>query len=175
MANKTRSFGQGYTVFEWQNQVIGMANEVTVTGVEPVAAAIDIQPINAARPIEIVTAGAHRHGVITLSIIELFGFSIWNRLQELTDCQDVVDIMRTIAAMDPPGIIINKVVRPPSGGEYREQFFNCTVASLLDNETITIETLTFPKTMEIWYTHSFKNWIGGGRRRKFPVDDAPAI
>ena len=160
MAIRTRSFGQGYTVFEWQNNIIGMADQVDVTSVTPVAEAIDIQPINAPRPIEIVTSGAHRHGVLTLQLIELFNFSIWNRLADLTDCQDIIDIMRTIAARDD-GIIVTKVVRPPDGTEYREQFFNCTVVNVTDNESIRIETLTNPKTMEIWFTHSLKSWING--------------
>lgn len=174
MANRTRPFGQGYTVFEWQNQIIGMADQVDVTSVTPVAEAIDIQPINAPRPIEIMTAGAHRHGVLTLTLLELFNFSIWNRLADLTDCQDIIDIMRTIAAMDQ-GIIITKVVRPPNGAEYREQFFNCTVVNVTDSESIRIETLTVPKTMEIWFTHSLKSWIGGGKRKFQSVDIAPQV
>lgn len=175
MAIRTRSFGQAYTVLEWRDQVMGMVDAVNLTSVQPVAEAIDIQPINAQRPIEIVTAGAHRHGELQMTILELYGTSIWQRIADFTDCQDIVDVMRTVQALDPPGIVISKVVRPPQGGEYRERFFNCTVTNIDDSENFTIATLTVPKTMTIWYTHSSKSWINGGQR-KFPaIDIAPAM
>lgn len=175
MAIRTRSPGQGYTVMEWRDQVMGMVNNVVLTSVQPVIGAVDIQPINAQRPIEIVTAGAHIHGELTFTILELYNSSIWTRLVDFTDCQDIVDVMRTVQALDPPGIVISKVVRPPGGGEYRERFFNCTVTTIDDSETFDISTLTLPKTMTVWFTHSSKSWINGGQR-KFPaIDIAPAL
>lgn len=63
MAQKIRVAG-GYTVFHWSNNtdvggVIAYADRVQVQSVTPVVPAQAVQPMNALRPIEIVTPRAH--------------------------------------------------------------------------------------------------------------------
>jgi hypothetical protein len=58
MANvRTRVGGSGFTTFNWTDaagtHIIGMAENVVVNPVQPVAQPVAIQPINAQRPVEL--------------------------------------------------------------------------------------------------------------------------
>lgn len=171
MANpRARVGGAGFTVFQWKDDVgtniIGYAENVTVNPVTPVAQPEVIQPLNAQRPLEIITSGAQTNGTITLTLVELYNAAIWQRMAALANSQDIVDIMRTLAAQQN-GVTVTKVIRPgyvPAGtADYTETFFNVIVASVEDNgENITIQTMSVQKQMTLWYTHSKKSWINGG-------------
>lgn len=160
----TRVPGSGFTIFQWEKQLIGFAENVRVQGVRPVAEPVPIQPLNAQRPLEIVTAGAHGAGSITLTLTELYGRSVWQRLRFLARSQDIVDISRRIAELNQ-GIEVTKVVRPHNASNapfYHETFYNVVVASVDDDEDLNITTMTLPKTMNLMFTHSRKSWINGG-------------
>lgn len=166
---RARVGGSGFTTFNWQDgnsvQLLGVAESVTVNPVQPVAQPVSIQPINAQRPIEIITPGAHTNGTITLTLTELYGESVWQRISTLARSQDIVDIMRTLNAINSP-IQVQKVIKPGHAPDtrYTETFFGVVVASVEDNgETIEIGTMNIPKQMTLWYTHSLKSWINGGR------------
>jgi hypothetical protein len=171
MANtRVRVGGSGFTVFQWKDasgtHIIGFAQNVTVNPVQPVAAPEVIQPLNAQRPLEIVTPGAHTNGTITLTLTELYNEAVWQRMSILARSQDIVDIMRTLAAQQS-GVTITKTIRPghlPVGsGQYAETYFGVVVASVEDNgETLDVTTMSINKTMTLMYTHSKKNWINGG-------------
>lgn len=160
---RARLLGSGRTVFMWEGKVIGFANSVTVEPPAPVADPVVIQPLNAPRPVEILTPGAHRNGIIRLTLTELYNAPVWARLTSLAGSQDLVDIMQTLAARNK-GIEIVKRVRPnlPGLNEYAETFYNCVVARVNDGETIDITTMEIHKELEIWYTHSLKNYVNGG-------------
>lgn len=171
MANtRVRVGGSGFTVFQWKDaagtHIIGFAQNVTVNPVQPVAPPVAIQPLNAQRPLEIITPGAHTTGTMTLTLTELYNQAIWQRMAILANSQDIVDIMRTLAAQQN-GVTITKTIRPgylqPGQGQYSETFFGVVVASVDDQgETIGIETMELNKTMTLMYTHSKKNWVNGG-------------
>jgi len=168
--SRVRVGGSGFTTFHWRNNLIGWAENVTVNPVQPVAQPVAIQPLNAQRPIEIITPGAHANGTITLTLTELYNQSVWQRLSDLTGSNDIVDIMRTIAAIDQ-GITLTKIIRPgafnttnddPTTFKH-ETFFNVVVASVEDQgETIDVRTMELNKQMTLWYTHSLKSWINRG-------------
>src|SRR6476646_2993387 len=124
---RARVGGSGYTVFHWSDpngttsgfggnassvNLIGYAENVTVNPIQPVAQPEVIQPLNAQRPLEIITPGAATNGTITLTLVELYNFSVWQRLATLANSQDIVDIFRTMASLDQ-GIHITKTIRPP--------------------------------------------------------------
>lgn len=167
---RVRVGGSGFTVFQWQDasgtHLIGYAQNVTINPVQPVAAPVAIQPLNAQRPLEIITPGAHREGTITLTLTEIYNRAIWQRMASLASSQDIVDIMRTLAAMNQ-GVTITKTVRPgyitDGSGNYSETFYGIAVASVEDSgESISIETMELNKTMTLWYTHSKKSYVGSG-------------
>lgn len=168
---RVRVPGSGFTVFHWNgtgtDQIIAFAQQVTVNSVPPVADAVPIQPLNAQHPVEIVTAGAHTNGVLTLQLTELYGQSVWQRLSGLADSQDIVDIMRTVAGLNQ-GIQISRIINPPPGiaGKTQvETYYNCVITAVEDNETIDITTMRVDKNVTVWYTNSIKNWINGGQRK----------
>jgi hypothetical protein len=158
MARRVRIHG-GYTVFYWQNQVIGFADQVTVTGVTPVVPQPKaIQPLNYLRPAEIITPRASSYGVITLRLTELWNEAVWQRLAGLANSRDIIDIFESVAA-DQNGIQIRKYVRTPgNAADYYETFFNCVIASVEDGEDVRIDTMEVNKAIEVWYTHSLKNY-----------------
>jgi hypothetical protein len=167
---RVRVGGSGFTTFNWTDtggtHLIAYATNVQVTPVQPVAEPQVIQPLNAQRPIEIITPGAHRNGIITLTLTEIYNRSIWQRMASLAASQDIVDIMRTIAAMGS-GITVTKIINPgylpAGGGAYKEDFFGIVVAAVEEGgEQISIETMQLDKTMTLWYTYSKKSWINGG-------------
>lgn len=173
MANvRTRVGGSGFTTFNWTDaagtHIIGMAENVVVNPVQPVAQPVAIQPINAQRPVEIITPGAHTNGTITLTLTEVYSQSVWQRFAALSNSQDIVDIMRTLNALDKAPQVM-KVIEPghnPPGSRqqvYTETFYGIAVASVEDQgETITFNTMNIPKNMTLWYTHSTKDWINAG-------------
>lgn len=172
MANSPRARvgGSGFTTLQWKDDagthLIGYVENVTINPVQPVAPPQVIQPLNAQRPLEIITPGAHREGTITLTLTELYDKAIWQRMASLAKSQDIIDIMRTVAAMDN-GVTMTKTIRPgyrqDGQGFYSETYFNIVVASVEDSgETIDITTMRVDKTMSLMYTHSKKSWINGG-------------
>jgi hypothetical protein len=161
---RVRVGGSGYTTFSWDNgsgsKVIAFAQSVQVQSITPVATAQPIQPLDSTSVIEIVTPGAASNGVLTLTLTELYNQSIWERLAGLSGSQNIIDIMQYIATL-PNGITITRTIIPPVGigsGPYSEAFYGCVVASVEDNETIDITTMSINKTMEVWFTSSVKNY-----------------
>jgi len=158
---QTRVVGSGNTFFRWRGDLLGYARTVAQTGVQPVAQAEVIQPLNATRPLEIITPGAHTNGVLTLTLIELYGHTVWQRMKGLTNCENVVDIMRSIAALND-GVQMQKVMRSPKDSTtWIETFYNCVITRVAEDETISIEAMSVNKEIEVWYTHSDKSWVNG--------------
>lgn len=170
---RTRIGGSGFTIFHWldpgvsgpggNTNVIGYAENVTINPIQPVAAPEVIQPLNAQRPLEIITPGAATNGTITLTLVELYNKSIWQRFATLANSQDIVDIFRTMSSRSQ-GVHVTKIIKPSTGdSNYWETFYNVVVASVEDNgETIDVRTMSIQKQMTLWYTHSLKSWINGG-------------
>lgn len=167
MAQRVRVPG-GFTVFHWSNTndpggVIGFADRVQVTAVQPVAQAQAVQPMNALRPLEIVTPRAHTNGVITLTLTELYNEAVWQRLAGLANSNDIIDIMEYMAGLDN-GVQITRYVEPPNGQTYSETYYNCMIVRVADDEDIRIDTMTVNKEIEVWYTYSRKHWINSTPR-----------
>jgi hypothetical protein len=162
MAQKVR-VGGGFTVFYWSNStdpggVIGFADRVQVQAVTPVAQPVAVQPLNALRPLEIVTPRAHTYGVLTLTLTDLYNQAVWQRLAGLAKSNDIIQIMEYMASLNN-GVQITKYVEPPSGNTYVETFYNCMIARVDDNEDIRIDTMVVNKDIEVWYTYNRKHWI----------------
>ena len=158
MPNSQSRVGGGYTVFHWNNQVLGWTPSVQVTSVTPVADPEPVQPMNALRPLEIVTPRASRYGTITLTRLELWSRSVWQDLAELANSNDIIDIFEAVASSPNP-ITVTKYVVVPGANDRYETFHNVVVASVDDGETVDITTMTINKTMTLWYTHSTKSWV----------------
>jgi hypothetical protein len=161
MAQKIRVGGSGYTIFRWEGTIIAVAESVQVNSVRPVTPAVAVQPLNALRPIEIAVPAAHSNGELIITMKELWGQSVWQRLAGLAGSDNIIQIMNTMAARENP-VQIMKVMRHPNGDTWSETFFGCQVVDFDDSETITIDTMVLDKSLTVWYTHSDKSWITAG-------------
>lgn len=158
----------GFTVFHWDDgggeKVIAFADTIQTFGVTPVADPQAIQPMNATRPVEIVTPVAHTYGRIVLTMTELYNQAVWQRLAGLANSNDIIDIFESVYQMSN-GIKISKYVTPPVKGAspYLETFHECVVARVQDDESIRIDTMTVNKEIELWFTYNVKHWINSPR------------
>jgi hypothetical protein len=114
MAQKIRVGGSGYTIFRWEGTIIAVAESVQVNSVRPVTPAVAVQPLNALRPIEIAVPAAHSNGELIITMKELWGQSVWQRLAGLAGSDNIIQIMNTMAARENP-VQIMKVMRHPNG------------------------------------------------------------
>lgn len=186
MAAPARQFrvgGSKFTVFHWGNpgQLIAHCNQVAHTSPAPVADAVAIQPIDARRPLEIVTANAIGMGTIVLEIVELYGLAVWQELGTLASAitgdtgldglpqnantkrennkTDLADIFNAVASSATP-ISVTKFIYPPAGSKvanYTEQYFNCVISNFQDGETITIGSMQIYKQITVNYTHYIRS------------------
>lgn len=171
MADRVRNPGSAYTVFRYAGQILGYADEVRVVSPTPVAPEVRVQPLNSRRPVEIVTAGAHTGGTLTMVLIELYSGAVWQRLSAaLNNAQDIVDIMRLQTEIDPSGggVTVERLVNSPVPGnpQRRETYYGCVITRVQDDETINITSMTVNKEIDVAFTHSKKWWINGGDRAR---------
>lgn len=157
LQDRVRVGGSGFTVFHWNNQLIAYAQEVSHTSPEPVAAPVAIQPMDARRPVQVVTPQAAGMGTITLTLIELYGAQVWERLSKLAGATDIVEIFQRISASADP-ISMTKIVEPPTLGgttmpAYTEIYHNCVITNVQNGETIDIATMEIRKIVTVAYTH----------------------
>lgn len=156
MASPARQFrvgGSKYTVFYWQGNPIAFANQVSHISPQPVAQAVAIQPIDAPRPLEIVTPAATGIGTLVLQIFEVWGEKVWDRLAGIAGANDLVSVFNAVAASPDP-IKVSKHITPPAGSKvepYFEIYNNAVIANVEDGEVIEIGTMQVMKNITINY------------------------
>lgn len=162
MAASNPRVGGVYTAFTWRGTVIGFCDETAVTAVQPVAAAVPVQPMNARRPVEIVTSGGHGAGTIVLTLTELYNLPVWSRLAGLASSNDISEIMQTVSGLDGGDVQVQRIVSPPpgNGDAYVETFHQCVITNVQDDEDITVDTMLINKQVTIMYTYSEKSYAG---------------
>lgn len=163
MANGVRQFrvgGSGFTAFTWDSKPILFARQTAHTSPAPVAQAVPIQPLDERHPLEIITPAATSNGEITVTITEVYGEKIWDRLNVIAGSNDLVEIFLAVANTPRP-INFVKHVRPPQRGtgvgNYTDVFHNCVITNVLDGETIEVGTMAVDKQITFAYTHSTRN------------------
>lgn len=159
--DRVRVGGSAFTVFHWNNELIGWAEEISHTSPAPVADPTAIQPMDARRPVQVITPQAAGMGSLTLNLIELYGSQVWERLAGLAGTNDLVEIFTSVAASPNP-IHMTKIVTPPTlGGRtmppYTEVYNNCVITNVADGETITIATMEVRKVVTVAYTHMIRD------------------
>lgn len=175
---RTRVGGSAFTVFTWQNQVIGFGQQIATVSPTPVGAgATPIQPMDSPYAIEIITPAAQTIGTITMQLKELYGQKVWEELAGLSGASDLVNIFIRMAAFglnsQGGGIQVSKIIRPPllqgitptnplsssalnqiaaGNGAYGEIYNNAIITNVQDGETIDIGTMDVNKQITIAYT-----------------------
>jgi hypothetical protein len=166
--------GSGFTAFHWMGNVIGFAQAVGEQSPQPVAQPVAIQPLDQARPMQILVPAAIGAGSLQLQMFEMYNSAVWDRIMQITDnssnnqngipkngiYNDLADVFLRLSAIGK-GISASKIVYPPNAGvrggpkvrHYAEQFHNCTITDIRNDETIQIGTMEVVKSMTVMYTH----------------------
>lgn len=175
LPNTFRVGGSGFTAFHWQGKVIGFAQAVGHQAPQPVAQPVAIQPLDQARPLQILVPAAIGPGTLQLQMFEMYNSAVWDRMMQIVDevkgngtngipkggvYNDLADVFLRMSAIGK-GISASKVVYPPNAGvrggpkvrHYAEQFHNCTITDIRNDETIQIGTMEVIKSLTIQYTH----------------------
>lgn len=168
LRNRARIGGSGFTVFAWGAKPVLFARQISHQTPAPVGpGTVPIHPMDTPYPVELITPMAATMGTITLELYELWGSTIWQRLEsagtglgknpEGNGPVDLVGIFKEVAERGSP-ITIFKYVRFPSRngqapGSYTEEYHNCVVSQVQNGETIEVGTMEVLKQMVVNYTH----------------------
>jgi len=168
--------GSGFTAFHWSGQVIGFAQSVRHTSPQPVAPPAWIQPLDAQHPLQIIVPAAIGPGSLEVQMFEMYNSKVWDRIMEITDntqgnfpstvppapakYHDLSEIFLRLSSLQQ-GISCTKIIYPPNAGvrggpttrKYADQYYNCVITDIRDDETIIIGTMEVLKTMTIMYTY----------------------
>ena len=170
--------GAGVTVMKFDGDVVAFCNGVTVTWPSAVAEAVPVQPMDAIRPLEIVTARAIGAGTIALTLTNLYNQQIWDRLGKgkIAGGDDLADIFQQVQLTYPGGFTVQRVVQPPvKGGEvYTEDFQGCVITNVADGQAITSASMLVDRTITLSFTRHVRGvgdtWRGAiAARGRAPV------
>ena len=189
--NRARVAGSGFTVFTWDNKPILFAQQISHSSPQPVGGGVaQIHPMDEPYPVELITPQAASMGTLTLDLYELYGAQVWERLagylggdpagtsatrQDSVSGKgkgpvDIVGIFNAVANSPDP-IRIVKYIKPPSiRGKtmkpYTEEYHNCVISSVVDDETIQIGTIEIVKRIQVNYTYMTRGGRNPMRERR---------
>jgi hypothetical protein len=149
--NRPAIGGSGVTVMKFGGDVVAFCNGVTVTWPSAVAEAVPVQPMDAIRPLEIVTARAIGAGTIALTLTNLYNEQIWDRFEVLQGLDDLADIFQQIQIAYNGNLTIERYVTPAikDGQTYVEQFLGCVITNVADGQSITNASMLIDRTITL--------------------------
>lgn len=150
---QTRVVGSGFTTFNYRGQPIAFLERITDTGQDPIAQPQAVHPLGSRHPVEIATPRALGAGTLTLTVRELWNAPVWQQFSGLAGTDDIIAVYERMAA-EPSALTCQMIIRPPNGPVRGKTYHGCVVTSIDTSETIEIATLTVPRNMSIWYTHT---------------------
>lgn len=171
-----RVAGSGFTWFKWDGEVVLFANAISITSPTPVAAPAEVHPLNFRRPAEIVVPRAITAGTLTVTGIEIWNKSFWERLPGMAKATDLADVFQLMWDRGNSDLQATVVIDPPKGkgtnGEkYFRTFHGCKITNIDDGEQIDITTMLLNKTVTFMYTHmSIQMGKGANRQPQFPSE-----
>lgn len=151
--SRTRIGGSGWTTFSFRGTRLAWLQTLQDTAPAPVAQAQAVQPLDAQRPVEIVTARAVGPGTLRLTIFELWNANVWQQLPGLGNARNLLEIFQTQVGLG--NISCRKIIRkpPPQAGFRTKNYIGCVITDVDDGETINIGTMTLPKGITIMYSN----------------------
>ncbi len=169
---RVRVGGSSYTVFQWQNDVIGWARNIRHVAPTPVAAPVAIQPLDARYPIQIITPAALGPGQLRVSYFEKYNEKVWDDIMRTVTggsnqvFNDLVQVFIQLAAQNNP-VTCMKIVNPPTlrgqaGRTYADVYHNCVISDIRDDENTEIGSMEVVKEMTIMYTYMTRHGAGYG-------------
>ena len=133
----TRYVG-GNTVMYQNGKEIAWLQSMTDTPPTPVGEAVVVQPHNARRPVEIVTANAVGAGTITLTLIETWDKEAWQHLDRYASSRDILDVFEANKAQGE--LQLKKLIKTPSGKMRGKIYSGCVVTRIDEGETVNIRS-----------------------------------
>jgi hypothetical protein len=168
---KIRVGGSGYTVFQWQGQVIGWAKSVGHTSPQPVAPPSSIHPLDSRYPLQIITPGAIGAGTLQVRYFEKYNEKVWDDIMKTvsggdTIYNDLAQVFIQLAALNN-AVTCFKIINPPTlkgaaSGIYADVYHNCVITDIRDDENIEVESMEIIKAMTIQYTYATRYGKGYG-------------
>jgi len=149
---RVRVVGSGFSSFNWRGQPIAYLDSVSDSGQAPVANAEAVQPLGALHPVEIATARAVGAGELRLTLRELWDGPAWTQLAGLAGTTDIIGIFNAMAA-DPSDVTCQMIIKSPNGQIRGKTYHNCVVINVDQTENLTINALSVPRVITVWYTH----------------------
>jgi hypothetical protein len=155
--HKVRVVGSNYTAFQYNGQSIAYLEVIRDTGQRALSNGGQgfefIHPLGHRTPTDIATGRVLDGGMLTLSIRELWHQEVWEQLRGLTGAKTIVDIFERLAAQ-PNYVTCAKIITPPTGPRYGKVYHRCVVATIQDEEEVTIGQLSVAKGLTVAYTHT---------------------
>lgn len=149
--SKVRVVGSGYTVMTFNGQRLAYLATIAERPPRPVKGAEQIQPIDEAHPIEIVTAQAVSGGSLTLTFYELWNAPVWAALPGFSGTTTIIEVLRRQLEMGE--ITLQKVIKNPTGAFRTRVYHGCVITEIDESETVNIQQISVPKTVTIEFTH----------------------
>lgn len=151
---QVRVVGSGFTTFNYQGQAIAFLDGFSDTGQQPIVAPEPITPLGDRYPREIATARVLDMGTLTVTIRELWNAPVWWQLAGLNGVEDIVAVYEALAS-NPSDVTCQMIIKPPGGRPWRGKVYHgCLITRIDDRENVTIAGLSFPRTLDIVYTHT---------------------
>lgn len=165
--------GSGFTTFSWNNSIIGFAQAIAHQAPQPVAQPVAIQPLDQQYPLQILVPAAIGPGTLQLQMFEMYGQETWDQMLAIIDnsngvgtagqkaqYNDLSEVFLRLSALNKP-ITATKIIYPPNVGVrggpavkyYAEQYHNCMITDIRNDENIQIGTMEVIKSMTIMYTY----------------------
>ena len=144
--------GGGYTTFSFNGTPLLYLETLADRAPQPVGSGPEpIHPLGEPHPIEIAFPKAHGTGTLTLTIKEQWGSDIW---QSLPGYENDTDILSVFASNVSAGnVVCSKVITAPDGSKRTTYYHGCVITNIDEGETVSVGTMTFPKTITVMYTH----------------------
>ena len=171
--------GSGFTAFHWQHKVIGFAQTIGHQSPQPVAPPVAIQPMDQQHPLEIITPAAVGPGTLQIQIYEMYNQKVWDEIMRVTDVSfpqsiqtnrqqfynDLSEVFIRLSNIGK-GITCTKVIYPPNKVQtgvknqfYADNYYNCKITDIRDDEQIDIGSMEIIKNMTVQYTHTARSYL----------------
>jgi hypothetical protein len=111
-----------------------------------------VQPIDESVPLEIVTALAVGVGTLRCQFYELWNEPVWATLPGLQGTTNLLDVLK--AQVNLGTITMQKIIQAPSGLMRGYVYHNVVITDIDQGESITIGTMTLPKTLTFQYCYT---------------------
>lgn len=157
---QARVTGSNYTLFHWRGNALAYLEQVADSG-QPAFGGSQgngievIQPLGYARPKEIVAGRVVGAGQLTLTFRETWHKEVWEQLPGLTGTENIVQVFAALRNMASP-VSASKIIKAPDGFKRGKTYHNVTIATIDDSDTFNIGSITVPKNIVAYYTHTTK-------------------